>query len=300
MSDVKEEAGNNLTDTANELAEFGSGFNDKPLINTEPAITVEKVDAAVPEQREPVQGYEEAASKVVAPVSKSKIEHIRITKSEWDELKAKAAEVATLKEAHQSQLSKAFGKIGTIEQVLNELRTKSSGEVTQITDEDMADLRKDYPELANSIAKAFNAAAKRGYVAPANAVAAPAVAAPKVISSDDVTKMVEQTVEIKMLDRAVPNWRLLGNSTEFQTWLNSNPTQKKTFDDSWDSGYIASVFKNFEEAEAAKKAPANAAPAVNSSRKARLEAAVQPRGTPGNIPAQKTDLDEFNEGFGAV
>ncbi len=65
----------------------------------------------------------------------------------------------------KQQLSKAFGTMGNMQQLINQVRSQTpAGAVVEITDEDFAELKEDFPELAGHTRAALERILKRANV----------------------------------------------------------------------------------------------------------------------------------------
>ncbi len=131
-----------LADAAREEAELGAGFDAEP--ETKPA-KVEKTEPPAPEP-------------ATAPAAREpKPEYVRLTKAELAELKDAAAKSAS----HDRQYATAWGKIGNLTTMVNELRA-GGGPKLDLSSAAFAKLKDQFPELAEMTREAVqNAIAGR-------------------------------------------------------------------------------------------------------------------------------------------
>ena len=261
-------------DAADELA-FAQGAGD------EPAKTEEKTPEPTATPAEEV---------------KPEVKYAQITEDDLAALRAKVATIDDLKATLEKSNGTAFGKIGGIERVLKELQAGGQS-IGELSPDDFAELKESFPELADMTAKGLNRA-----LAKLKGNPAPAIDQTKVdeLVQQGVAKTLEQRqaqeqVEAdKALTAEHADWREVKEKPEFKTWLQTQPQRvQKTYAKTWDADFLADVFTAFKAVKPAAPKPAD------NTRKDRLAAAVNPRGTGGHAPAPSDD-DDFNAGFNAA
>lgn len=230
-----------------------------------------KVPTATPE---PAQVKPEV--RVAEP--KPQPEYAQITKSELADLMAKAG-----------QVDKAFGKIGGIERVLAQIQSAPAGQSVDVTDDDFADLRAEYPELAQLLIKG-----QKTVFGKLKGAAPDSLAIDKVVN--DKVAMTRKELIDSHLDAIVGgDWVKEVNSPAYATWIATQPADIKALgasDSLRDASTLMRTFSTFK----AKPTP-KPEPAKPSARKQQLEAAISPKGT-GAIPTGGPRTEE--EAFEAV
>ena len=226
-------------------------------------------------------------------------EYVQITKDQFAALQAQAEE---LKAAQKHLQDSTFGRIGSLKQALDQMAAQyaaqnQSGSVAQVSDEDLVELREEYPDLAENLVKGLNKVLSKARVAPAQAEFNQAQLdallqerlAPVV---EQATVKVSQTLETKALTLAQSDWKEVVSSDDFKGWLAKQPSElAQKFYDSWDSGFLSNTIADFKKT---KVLAPTADPA--ETRRRRLEAAVQPKGVGGHATGP-TDDDQFMAGF---
>lgn len=272
---------------AAEAADFESGFN--------PSAPTESTPPAAEEEAGTTEPAEPAAAQAPA--------YRQVLESEWNELVAQStqfrADLATVRDT-------AAGRVGGIERALKELQQNTpKGLELDVTDDIVADLKAEFPEIGDLTLKAFkNLAGKLKGSAPAG------------IDPAELTKLVDARTnarELEALEEDRPDWREVvgagnpnANDLPYRKWLAAQPAEYQArLNSTYSALAIGRSIAKFEKAaaEAAAQALAQAKPAAEatppatpSARKQRLEAAVTPKGT-GGVPAGKSTDDEFEDGF---
>jgi hypothetical protein len=262
-------------------AEFGSGFSGKtatPEAKPEPAATPRADGEAAPE-------------------------FVQITKKEWDEVRAAHARTAS----YDAQFSKAFGTIGNIQKVLNDIQR---GGKVEISDAAFAELDRDFPELAKQL-RAAMAGVKVGIHGTGQPVAA--------IDDNRIeTMMASYTAkrELEVLEDQHPDWRQIVGAIDasreqpdpdnpFRKWLSGKDLAYQDRINATESAaVIGRAITLFQRETKAAAAAANAKPVAPSTPQAdaraqRIRDAVQPRGsnTVAGTNNQNDEDAQFAAGF---
>lgn len=269
-------------------ADFESGFTNTPTESTPPA--------------EGEEGDKPAEKEVVAEPA-AEIKFRQVTEAEWQDLTAKAASIEQIKAEHAKRLDTAFGKVGGIERTLAQLQAATpSGYAIDVTDDIVADLKQEFPELGDLVLKSLKGlASKMKGTAPAAAAVDP----------EQIRKAVRDSVaaeQAELLEEDRANWReIVGaadSNTDYRKWL---ATQSAEYQQRLASTNSASVISKsitkFESDAAAAKAAALASAEAEklaagknaSTRQRRLEAAATPKGIAGHSSAGTED--DFEAGF---
>lgn len=260
-------------------AAFAEGFDSEtpqPQAATPPA-------GAAPAEAQPVQ----------EPPPEP--EYVQITRDERDRLIAVADKTANI----EAQLSKAFGTMGNMQQLINQVRSQTpAGAAVEINDEDFAELKADFPELAGHTKAALERILKRANVKGTGESATPA------IDPEAVRKTAAEVVHAQGLDDLNdlhPGWQDIVGKPEdaenpYRKWLATQPEKyQELIRTTYSATITARSIDRFKAAQAARSAarpqtPANPA----AARRAVVEAAVQPRGNGGKPPAPHTPTPEEN------
>jgi hypothetical protein len=262
-----------------------------------------------PNEHTPATGDEPGDQATAARVSaQAEPEYARITKEEYEQLKARAALIDEIKAVQDKRFDTAFGKIGIAEKTLKDLQAQAAaGGPIEVTDEDMAAMREEYPQLAALLAKDLRTVfskIKGGGNPDIDKIVEERLTPALQTAKAALKTEIRQEMEVEKLTEAVPDWKEVNAKAEFQDWLKAQPDGLKAkFDDSWNATFIANTYQSFKKAEEAKakaakdaKDAADRAAQNTNSRAARLQAAIQPRGDGGHAPGP-TAADEFEEGF---
>jgi hypothetical protein len=254
----------------------------------------EKKPAAKPE----AAAKAEDTAKVPPP---PKPEYVKITRKDWDEVRAAAARTAS----YDSQLSKAFGTIGGLQKALTDLRNEGprTGKF-EIPKDAFADMERDFPELAQQTRAAMEKAL-RGVTGSPGAAS---------IDPDEMKRLVAEhatqvriDAEIEALEEDHPDWRKIVGQVDtskqqpdpnnaFRKWLATKDAAYQARLNSTNSAAVISRAISRFRSET-KPAPPPAPTLQQQLRNARIKGAVQPRGDGGQPAQANTDEDEFAAGF---
>lgn len=286
-------------------ADFDAGAEmetlpDKPAAAPEPAKPEEK-----PEPEKPEATAEEAAA-----TEPAKPKYVRITQEQFAKWDAAAREAETLKQ----QMSKAFGTLGDVQQIVKSLQSQTPrGEKVEIPKEAFADMARDFPELAEQIHRGVETALQ-GKLGTGSASAE--------VDPQQMRRMVAEQVtqlSLEALDDAQPEWKAIVGAVradeqpdpnnEFRKWLfTKDGAYQARVNGTFSAGVILRAIELFQKET---KAPASSQPAkqggtltqkyfaaqARQARSEQLRAAIQPRGDGGPPAAGRTAQDDFEEGF---
>lgn len=270
-----------LVDDAQGQAEFGSGFEskaekapDKPTESAEPPRE--------PEAKEP--------------------EYAKITLEEVAFLRAAAAKVTSL----EAQQSRAFGTIGNLQKLMNEVRAQTPrGMKVEMPDDAFADMEKDFPELATQTKAALKRALSGLTGTGAGEIDEARI---KQIVTEDAAARAEEVAkrEIEDLEDAYPDWRdIVGAVPDgqdpdpdhpYRKWLATKPEPyQKRINETLSSAVVARSIQRFKTETRAPAKP-SPQPATNA-RAERIREAVQPKGDGAPSSSRDTSEDAFAAGF---
>lgn len=290
-------------------AEFDAGFNPAPSTEIVPPVVEDEAAKATAAAEKEVADKAAAAATAAAALAAAAPKHRQVTEAEWTELKAKAAEVDQIRTDHRKEFDKVFGKIGGMDRTLATIQAATpAGYAVEVTDEVVADLAKEFPELGGLALKAFKAFASKlkGTAPVATAAAAPD---PAVIEATVQTRLV--ALQSEDLEDARPEWRTItgapDSKTAYRAWLATQPLEYQAKLASTNSAAVIArsidkfeahtVAASKEATAAAEKAAAEAkAKAAGDKRRSVLSAAVSPKGSAAHA-APAGGEDDFEEGF---
>jgi hypothetical protein len=314
------------------LAEQMAGFKEAATTTTPTKTETEQlaeeaqaVELKAQEEREAAEAAAkaEADAKAEAEAKANKPVIGGYTEAQVTELLAKAAQADKL----QGELNKAFGKLGGFEQQLKALADTKSAAPAQMTAEDVAEYAQEYgQEAADALLKIMNRfASKQGGAVVADPIKTQAPKVEEVIanlktefatelatSTGKVKEELTKTMNQQVLDMTHKDWPQLvrafdatgkdvGLNPKFQAWVATLPVddQDKLLN-GYDAKFVSSKLTVYKEhlgkVEAEEKKAAEAAKAHKNHTPNRLQAAVIPKGVPGQ-PTQKTALQEQMEGY---
>jgi hypothetical protein len=229
----------------------------------------------------PAEGTTGASAEDEAPA----VKYAQITEDEYATLKARAELIEQIKATQEKSLGTAFGKIGGLER---QLKSFSEGKQVQIKPESIAAVRDISPEFADALEQLNGMRSIAG--------------GPAEIDESRIDALVQQRmapalqkVELRLLAKDHPDWQQVDKDPKFAEWIAAQPaafqTQLLQASQTYDSEAVSAAMSAF------KQARSKTAPVVDTAaqRKARIAAAVTPRGA-GGIAAPN-QLDDLMAGF---
>lgn len=293
---LTEEVTNATTQTTDQEeggdADFDAGFAGAPTVTPEkPAAGAqgEQPEGQSTTAEKPADEGQQPTETPAAP------EYVQLTKDQLESLMARAQEVDNLKAVPQ-RIDQAFGKLGNVERILQSLQKQQTeqpqGQPLQLSEADFAELKQQFPEVAELHLKGMQRVLERIKIPGADPQAIE-----KVVS--ERTAAVRTELVDSRLDEIVDgDWRQEVNSQAFKDWLPKQPAEVQALADSdslRDAATLMRKFKSFRDNPA--PAPAQPAQAATPTVKSRvIAAAVPPRGNQA-VSRQPTEADEFEAGF---
>lgn len=288
---VVEEAGKTEAELdAIKSAAFGEGFKaESTETPTEPEPPVAHVTTP-----EPV--VETPAPEPILP------KYAQITEeeaAEWRKLSGK-----------MGKLDEGFGTLGNLKQIVQQLQSQTTeGKPVEVTDDDMAELKAEFPEFADLTKKVLTKIVGKlkgtGHAAPPAPIDTDALVAQ---TETRTTKRIFETIR-KEADQDLradhPDWRTTvwgtqdDGKTEFKdvktpftAWLGQQPEAiRQRIVNSNNPEFLSRQLTRFKQETAEK--PKQAAPPVTepSGRTARLAASVTPKGVaPSGSPPEENNM----------
>ncbi len=216
-----------------------------------------------------------------------------ITREQWDAL------VAENKNLDKRIKSTVDGVIGSVEErIVKKLQAATPpGMTVELPADVVAEMEKDFPELAGHVKSALTKALKgvRGTGAQA--------AAPDADAIEKIVRQRVQLAEAEALSDVHPDWRdIVGKPDQsdhpYRAWLLKQPESYQTLINETDSAsVIARSIDKFKAETKAPKPEPKPNPAI-AARRAVLKAAVQPKGDGGQPGSSAPTIeDAFAAGF---
>lgn len=302
---------NEQTEEQNQ-ADFLAGFNsvhapddgNRPSPEAVQATPVAEQQSAADQNR---QATAEEPPAQQAEKTKEESKLFGLSESEIKTLIERSAKVDSL----EKQLRSAHGKFGELNQTVQSLlqkqttkpqETPAEPSASAVSDADLAQYEKDYPEIVAIAKKIAGAMAKPG--SSAEPQAAPQFEASDMAQTQDFAPADADPVEAKheqeitiassVLDLTRKGWRETIASSDFNQWLESQPQDVRlAFDTTTRAEVFAGVLDQFNDWKAK-------AQDKGAKSKKRLEDALLPSGNAPKVSHAPTPQDEFEAGFNAI
>ncbi len=282
-------------------AEFDAGFSGETPEPTEVTPPVKVDESGAPVVEAP------AAAPVVEP------KFVQITEEELTVLRGHSTQIEQVRAEAKKAVDTVNGKYGDLVRRINEIQSAApAGFQVEVTDEIVADLNAEFPELGKltkGVLTKFAAAvkAKAPVAAPFDkSQVVPLIDTAKQELSREVLSMKHEDWEEVV---GLPDATGKTPETDYRKWLAKQPAEyQQEISSTWNPRALAKSIDKFKsDAAAATKAAAEAAAAAAlkakgapkpalSARQQRVAAAVTPRGDGGHAPGPTAD-DEFDAGF---
>jgi hypothetical protein len=243
-------------------------------------------------------GFGDDVAIVAAPADEQKM--AQIPEDEYRKLLDSVAKIEGIEGALEKQFGTAFGKIGGIERVLDQLKESApAGGKIELSKEVVADLAAEFPEMAElqykTLQKLVDVLNTTRTVTPAPQEAAQPSA--PVIDEEAIERRVRRAITEETLNEFDEKWKeTIGlpddkgviPDTPFRQWLVKQPKEYQT--------RVRSTYSATVLTDALTKF--RAAQTKAQGRREVLDAAVEVTGSGGQAPnAGSTDNDEFDAGF---
>ena len=253
---------------AEQEADFAAAFDEEPTATPatpEPAAEA-PAEPDVPAQPEP--------------------EYVQLTKAQYEELKAGSVE---LRAALKTLEDRSNGSIGNLKQTLAQIQSATpAGQSVQFSAEDFAELKRDFPEMTDSMVAALNRGMSR------------LKGTGPVVNDEFINAKVQERLTpelervrkdsaLEVMDVIEPDWRQTVTSPAWNDSLSKeSPDYQQTVNNSWKLPEVRAAITKFRaDTKPAPKAPA---------RPSRFAAAVTPKSAGGHSPSS-TEEQEFLAAF---
>jgi hypothetical protein len=291
---------------AQALKDFTEGFTDVKVELTEDEKKAAE-DAAIAEK-----AAQDDADRVAAAAKVAEVKLATPSEREFQDLVRKANGVDDIRALAEKVRDTTNGRVGSLEQMIKKLQeTTPTGQSVVATPEDFAEIGKDMPDhakmLADGLTRVLSKFKGTGSTAPAETPEAfnervNQAADERLAKRDAEREATAQSEARSDLGVAHPDWETVvgpkDSTTEFRTYLKTQPALYEKHILGTNDAYILSeALTKFKDVQDAKKKPKP--PVVNTARHDRLREAVQVRGgaAPLNTNREKSDLEQFAEGF---
>jgi len=285
-------------------AGFDAGFSNPTAPTETPKQEDEKKDdeEGAPDAEKPEGELKDPPDPKEEPPAPQP-EYVQITKEQLARLEAAADKTA----GFEAQLNKAFGSLGGMKQIVEQLQAKTpEGAAVEIPADAFEGMEEEFPDIAKHMRGVLEKTLK-GVRGTADTKA--------VVDPEAVNKIVAEGIkqrEMEVLEDNYPDWKIIVGAVdsadkadpnnEFRKWLGTQPKDYQTkINSTHSAAVLARAIDKFTDAKKAAPAPApkpepKPDPKV-AARKARIEGAIPPKGDGNAPPPTKTDDDSFEEGF---
>lgn len=266
-------------------ADLNAGFGLESPPETAGTKTDAKVEKVEPPKVEP---------KPVAAAPK----YVQLTQEQFDSLQSAATKTTAI----EAQLSKVFGTVGDMQQIVKKLQAGTPvGQTIEIPKDAFAELEQDFPELATKLRNGLEKTIKSVRGTGTGTEEAPGAAL------KELAQKAYLAGEVEALEDAHPTWREIVGAVDgydkhdpknpFRAWLAKQDTAYQHRVNNTNSArVIARAIDRFQAAT--KPVPKAQIPAPKvAARTDRIRAAIQPRGDGGQPNPSKHADDDFHEGF---
>lgn len=253
-------------------ADFAAGLTGNAPTET-PVATPEPTPAPSPEP-------------TPAPTEAPK--YVQITREEWNATKSIAARVEEINAQMGKGFDKAFGKLGSFEDLLKKLQTETpAGKPVEVSDEDFAELKEQYPELAEVQIKGLNKVLSR-FKGTADQESIDKLIQPRMKEARD-----------EFLEIAFPGWRDDVKTQDFADWRKAQgpAVEALVASDSYaDAAKLLRMFYARTKSAPTPEPTQPPKPTPVPTRTRQIAAAVPPKGDGGNPPGPSEE-DDFIAGL---
>ena len=264
---------------------FEEGFSGVPTGKENP-----------PAGETPTEGLIESPGEKSTETPPAEEQFHQLTEAQWQSLQAMSTQIDAVRADGVKWRDTAFGKVGGLERTLQQLQAATpSGFTVDVTDDIVADLAAEFPEVSTRTLAAFKVFASK--IKGTGPAAAPAA----IIDFEKEIQTRLVALQVEALEDAHPTWREITgeqhSNTPYRQWLAAQPAEYQKKLNSTNSAQVLSrSIEKFEAAAAAATAAATKAKEEPSTRKQQLAAAAVVRGAGGRAPTT-TDEDQFTVGF---
>lgn len=269
-------------DVAQEEAAMEASFAESR--GEEPPVTVEA-------EQSPETGEQQTE-----PVKAEAKQEVLIAGLTEDQLKAALLKAGQVDELN-TQLRKAFGRMGELQGHIQQLRQSSGSGGVKLSADKLKRLSSEFPEMAQMIAEDLSEALQgSGGGAAFDPAQMDQFVTERLTASE--TK-IHQEMEKRWLTRQHKDWQTVVNSDDFGLWVqNVLPKEEAAaLGNSWDAEFISDKLSEFKSWRDQSAGTANRS---KENKQKRLEAAVAPTGNRGEPNATMSEDDAMEQAFRAA
>lgn len=234
-----------------------------------------------------------------APEPPKEPKYVQITEDQLQQILSGVTEIGTIKAGMTKLSSDAFGRLGGVEQFINKIKEKQGdtpvGQAV-LTDEDFAELKEEFPELATLILQGQKRVLGRLTGTGASGLDATALEA----------RRTQEAIEVLDDNEAYADWRTIvgaeGSDVPYRQWLKTQPeAYQHKANHSKNPFFVMSSIDKFHKYEADQaaaekaKTPKTPPPDTGAARRQQLQSAIAPKGA-GTVEG-KAEVDEFQEAY---
>lgn len=278
---------------------FSEGFGETPESTPTPAPAAAEVPTPEP----------------TAESEPAKPEYVQITKEDWEKT---TAALTQLKDQLKHGLDSANGRLGSLQDVVQKrIAATPKGQKIQITAEDFAELKDEFPLLVESQLKGLNRVLEKlsgtGQVQDPDPEPTPPAPPIDEIAVKRAARQEQENIARQWVADEHEDWDTIVGlpgpngepppETEFRKWVATKPeAQQKKIWSSWNPYLLSRAITEFKEHQQQLQTPKPSKPAQPDdadARRARLQSGVTPRsaGGAGGGSTAQTELQAFKEGF---
>ena len=271
--------------------DFAAGFESGDAPAVDAPLDAKDIVAAEGETAEPPATVADEATPVDPPAPQTVV----LSQADYDRLMDSAAKTDSL----EQQVHKVAGLTGNLKQAYDKFSAETpAGQPIEVTDEDVAELREDYPELANAtkayLQRVFNKV-RSGVRVVSNAP-----------DPEAINRMVTERVRLvqeEILEAEIPGWRKeVGtgpdDDTEYRRWLKTKPVEyQDRMATTESSSVLGASVKEWRAERDARTTAQLKELAPKAARKSVVADAIAPKGDGGRPAPPKSEMDLLKEGF---
>ncbi len=219
------------------------------------------------------------------PSSEPKEEMAVLTKAQLNALNEKARKVDSFEERLNRVSSGVNGKIGSLIQQVESLKSSASGLSPKAKDR----LAAEFPELAKIM---FDEVEVGSQVEARS----PVPQTPQIAEHyAEVLDQHQKTFERKLLNLAHNDWEPIVSSSEYAQWMDRFLTadERQAFEESWDAEHVGGRISEYKKYRGSLDAQRTGQASQAAAKQERLADAVTPRGLPrGAVAVSPEDEEE--------
>lgn len=266
-----------------EAAAFAQSFDKEARVDETPA--------EVQDEEQADETVDDAAGDVAAEVETAPEEQVGVTAEQLTAMLAKLPQIDENELMTKAELRKLHGKIGEINQGLQELKKSGNKSAVKLTGAQFKRLHAEYPDLAELLAEDLN----EGTETAEATQEAEVTTQPNENFDERVAKVkddLSKEMQTNLLRIQHRDFLDVVQSDDFKVWTQTlSKEDQAQLADSWDAVYLGEKITGFKTWYEKKQTG-------TQERKERLERAITPKGTQAAMkPVAMTELDGFNAAF---